>query len=94
MKDCQLILVQVALLDISILKKNLGFLYLNEQKQDIAVIRHIISLARELGFVCLAEGAEHKGQIDELRSLGCDVIQGYYYSKPVPVAEYEEKYLN
>ena len=66
----------------------------NEQKQDIAVIRHIISLARELGFVCLAEGAEHKGQIDELRSLGCDVIQGYYYSKPVPVAEYEEKYLN
>ena len=63
-------------------------------KQDISVLRHIISLAKELGFVCLAEGAEHKGQIDELRALGCDVIQGYYYSKPIPVEEYENKYLS
>ena len=62
--------------------------------KDISVIRHIISLAKELGFICLAEGAESREQIDELRSLGCDVIQGYYYSKPVPVEEYENKYLN
>ncbi|MBO4449468.1 MAG: EAL domain-containing protein [Clostridiales bacterium] len=65
----------------------------NVLKQDIAVIRHIISLAKELGFICLAEGAETKGQIDELRSLGCDVVQGYYFSRPVPVEEYEAKYL-
>ena len=31
---------------------------------------------------------------DELRALGCDVIQGYYYSKPIPVEEYENKYLS
>ncbi|MBR3082792.1 MAG: EAL domain-containing protein [Clostridiales bacterium] len=65
----------------------------NAHKQDIAVIRHIISLAKELGFVCLAEGAEKRSQIDELKSLGCDVIQGYYFSKPIPVEEYENKYL-
>lgn len=63
------------------------------KKQDISVIRHIISLAHELGFVCLAEGAETRQQIDELKALGCDVIQGYYFSRPVPVGEYEEKYL-
>jgi EAL domain-containing protein (putative c-di-GMP-specific phosphodiesterase class I) len=63
------------------------------QKQDISVIRHIISLAKELGFVCLAEGAETRPQIDELKVLGCDVIQGYYFSRPVPVGEYEDKYL-
>ena len=62
--------------------------------KDVSVIRHIISLAKELGFVCLAEGAESKSQIDELRSLGCDVIQGYYYSKPIAIEEYENKYLN
>ena len=62
--------------------------------KDISVIRHIISLAKELGFICLAEGAESKKQIDELRSLGCDVIQGYYYSRPVPIEEYENRYLN
>ena len=65
----------------------------NAHKQDIAVIRHIISLAKELGFVGLAEGAEKRSQIDELKSLGCDVIQGYYFSKPIPVEEYENKYL-
>jgi EAL domain-containing protein (putative c-di-GMP-specific phosphodiesterase class I) len=62
--------------------------------KDVSVIRHIISLAKELGFICLAEGAESKIQIDELRSLGCDVIQGYYYSKPIAIEEYENKYLN
>jgi sensor c-di-GMP phosphodiesterase-like protein len=66
----------------------------NEMKEDFFVIRHIISLAKELGFICLAEGAENKSQIDELRALGCDVIQGYYYSKPISIEEYENKYLN
>lgn len=65
----------------------------NEHRQDTAVIRHIISLAKELGFVCLAEGAEKRTQIDALKALGCDVIQGYYFSKPIPVEEYESKYL-
>ena len=35
-----------------------------------------------------AEGAEHKEQVDFLRTAGCDKIQGYYYSKPVPLEEY------
>ena len=65
----------------------------NDSEKDTAVIRHIISLAKELDFVCLAEGAESKTQVDKLRILGCEVIQGYYYSKPIPMSEYEEKYL-
>ena len=64
-----------------------------EKENDIIVIKHIISLAKELNFICLAEGAEEKCQVDKLRLLGCDVIQGYYYSKPIPIAEFEEKYL-
>lgn len=64
-----------------------------EKESDIIVIRHIISLAKELNFVCLAEGAEEKGQIDKLRELGCEVVQGYYYSKPMPIDEFEKKYL-
>ena len=64
-----------------------------EREEDIIVIRHIISLAKELGFTCLAEGAESKNQVDRLRELGCEVIQGYYYSKPIAISEYEKKYL-
>ena len=65
----------------------------DENEKDLTVIRHIISLAKELKFVCLAEGAEQKAQVDKLRSLGCEVIQGYYYSKPISIEEYEKKYL-
>ena len=65
----------------------------SDKEQDVAVIRHIVSLAKELKFVCLAEGAEKKSQVDKLRELGCDLIQGYYYSKPIPMDEYEERYL-
>lgn len=65
----------------------------NERKEDIIVITHIIALAKELGFVCLAEGAENRKQVDRLRELGCEVIQGYYYSKPITMNEYEERYL-
>ena len=64
-----------------------------EREEDVIVLRHIITLAKELGFVCLAEGAESKAQVDRLRELGCEIIQGYYYSKPIPIEEYEQKYL-
>ncbi len=63
----------------------------SDRNEDLVVIRHIVSLAKELDFVCLAEGAETKSQVDSLRDLGCEVIQGYYYSKPIPIAEYEMK---
>ena len=65
----------------------------SERKEDIIVLQHIITLAKELGFVCLAEGAESKNQVDRLRTLGCEIIQGYYYSKPIPISEYDKKYL-
>jgi EAL domain-containing protein (putative c-di-GMP-specific phosphodiesterase class I) len=64
-----------------------------QSEKDLVVIRHIIALAKELGFVCLAEGAETKEQVDSLRDFGCEVIQGYYYSKPIPIDEYEKRYL-
>ena len=64
-----------------------------ESIKDITVIRHIISLSKELHFTCLAEGAEQKCQIERLRDMGCEVIQGYYYSRPIPIAEYEKRYL-
>lgn len=63
---------------------------IDERKEDITVLSHIIALAKELGFVTLAEGAESKAQVERLRELGCEVIQGYYYSKPVPEEEYEK----
>ena len=58
-----------------------------------AVMKHIIAMANDLEFVCLAEGAEEKSQVDVLREYGCNVVQGYYYSKPLPAEEYEKKLI-
>lgn len=64
-----------------------------ESDKDITVVRTIISLAKELKFKCLAEGAEQKSQVDKLRELGCEIIQGYYYSRPIPIEQFEKRYL-
>ena len=45
-------------------------------------------MSKRMGFSCIAEGAEHKEQVDLLRMYGCDKIQGYYYSKPLQMEEY------
>ena len=65
----------------------------NEKEEDVAVLKHIIGLAGDLGFLCLAEGAEKKEQVDRLRTLGCNVIQGFYYSKALSVNDFEKKFL-
>ena len=56
-----------------------------------AVIKHIIAMIKDLRFTCLAEGAETKEQVDLLREFGCEIVQGYYYSKPLTVEDYEKK---
>lgn len=65
----------------------------DERKKDLVVIRHIISLAKELDFKCLAEGAEEASQVERLAELGCEIVQGYFFSKPVSIEEYENSYL-
>ncbi|WP_214000157.1 EAL domain-containing protein [Arsukibacterium sp.] len=55
--------------------------------QDKAIVNAIINMAGNLGLKTIAEGVETKAQRDLLIQLGCDEIQGYYYSKPLAAAE-------
>ena len=64
-----------------------------ESEKNQIILRHIISMARELGIHCIAEGIEEYEQVLALRELGCETVQGYYYSKPIPTENFEEKYL-
>lgn len=65
----------------------------NDDNKIQIILRHIISMAKELGVHSIAEGVEEYEQVLVLRALGCDMIQGYYYSKPISVDEFEERYL-
>ena len=53
-----------------------------EDEKDRSIIRNIVELATALNLKTVAEGVETKGQWQFLRSLRCDYIQGYYFSKP------------
>ena len=50
---------------------------------------HTIALAKELGVCVTAEGVESQAQVEFLKNIDCDSIQGFYYSKPLPLTEYE-----
>ena len=54
-----------------------------------AVIQAIIDMAHAIGSKVVAEGAETKEQVDALRDMKCDYIQGYYFSKPLSEEEFE-----
>jgi diguanylate cyclase (GGDEF)-like protein/PAS domain S-box-containing protein len=51
---------------------------------DLVIVRAAVSLARELGIEVIAEGVETAAQLDLLTKAGCQYVQGYYFSRPVP----------
>jgi diguanylate cyclase (GGDEF)-like protein/PAS domain S-box-containing protein len=59
-------------------------------KDDIAIVKAIVALADSMGLKTIAEGVETKEQQDLLIQIGCNEVQGYLHSKPLPVAEFEE----
>ena len=49
----------------------------------------VIDIARFLGVPVIAEGVETEEQMLTLKEMGCDIVQGYYFSKPLPAEEFE-----
>ncbi len=59
-------------------------LSLPADSDDAAIVKAIIGVGHSMGIKVMAEGVETKDQLDFLKSLGCDMVQGYYYSRPIP----------
>ena len=63
---------------------------LTNSKKDLIVVETIIDFAKKLNLKTIAEGVETKEQIEILKNLECDYLQGYYFSKPVPFDEFKK----
>ncbi len=76
---------------VDVLKMDMKFMAkATDADRSANIIQMIVGMADKLRMDVIAEGVETKEQADFLGSVGCDIIQGYYYAKPMPVEEFEE----
>ncbi len=71
-------------LDRTFLAKNVG------SEEGLAILRYLIAMAKELNFTVIVEGMETEQQVKLLSEIGCDIGQGYYFSKPVDLRNFDQ----
>lgn len=78
-------------LPIDVLKMDMKFIRnMNRDKKSKKLVELVVEIAEFLGVPLVAEGVEEAEQVETLREMGCSIIQGYYFSKPVPPEEFEK----
>ena len=78
-------------ISVDILKMDMKFFEKSEENgRSEKIVRSVINLANELGMPVIAEGVETEEDVEMLRRVGCQIVQGYYYSKPLSIEDYEE----
>ena len=60
--------------------------------RGMLIVSEVIDLAKKLNMKIVAEGIECREQVDFLTDQECDLIQGYYFAKPMPIGEFEQNY--
>lgn len=73
-----------------VLKIDMKFLYKGNNDRGEKILEAVIQMADSLKMPVIAEGVEEKKQMEMLKRLGCNYIQGYYFAKPMPMEEYEK----
>ena len=80
----------LSMLPIDALKLDMKFIRTAfSERKDTRMIELIIDIAEYLKVPVIAEGVETEEQLTTLKALGCDIVQGYYFSRPVPAEEFE-----
>lgn len=78
-------------LNIDILKIDKIFMrHANLSENDKIVLTSVIDMAKQLNMIVLCEGVETENQVDFLKDAGCDIIQGYYYARPMCQSEFDD----
>ena len=76
---------------VDVLKMDRAFIQrMGQQEKDTSLVALILGIAKSLKIPVVAEGVETEEQLNMLRKLGCTLVQGYYFSRPLPAREFEE----
>ncbi len=74
---------------IDVLKIDMKFIRnMNKDEKSLKLVELVMDIARFLNVPAVAEGVEEASQVEKLKEMGCELIQGYYFSKPVPAEEF------
>ena len=77
------------------IKIDMEFLRQSEsEERSRTILKTVVALSKELGMPVITEGVETKDHVDFLTKIGCDIFQGFFFARPMKVADYEKKYLN
>ncbi|MBR1390864.1 MAG: EAL domain-containing protein [Lachnospiraceae bacterium] len=80
---------------VDVLKLDISFIrHIHEDQKALRMVKLIMDMAEFLEVPVIAEGVEIAAQYDYLKQMGCEIIQGYYFSKPLPAEEFAELYLD
>lgn len=74
---------------IDILKLDMGFMSEDNDAKGEKIIKNVVTMATELNLDMVSEGVETKEQADFLMYVGCEIIQGFYYARPMPLEDFE-----
>ena len=79
---------------VDMLKIDMEFLRASEsEERSRTILKTVVALSKELGMPVITEGVETKDHVDFLTDIGCDIFQGYFFERPMKMADYEAKYL-
>ena len=79
---------------IDVLKMDRGFIKdIETEEKDIQLVALILDIAKNLKIPVIAEGVETEEQVRILKDLGCEMVQGFYFSRPLHPSEFETRYL-
>lgn len=85
-------LSHLSTLPFDVLKIDRGFVAgIREGSSEAAIVRAVVALGRELGLTVVAEGVETREELDFVRKHGCQQVQGFLFSRPVPAEEAQER---
>lgn len=77
-------------IELDVLKIDMKFLSKGEEGKGAKILKAIVSMAKDLDMSVIVEGVEEKEQVEFLKGLGCDYIQGYYFAEPMTQEQYCE----